>query len=164
MIKKIKVYDMDGTFIDSSHRFRTDETGTKIDLDYWIANDIPEKIFQDTFLDLKEWVVRDLQREDTFVIFATARACLPGDANYQYLEMHDIFPDLFIHRKGREDKRGGAQLKLAGIKPLLNLKPFKNATVHIYEDNIKYLQDMTIAIKELGFKTVGHFIPSRQGH
>lgn len=165
MIKKIKIYDLDGTLIDSSHRYRA--KNGKIDLQYWIDNDTPAKIMQDSFLDLYHWLREDLKRSDTYVIFATARACEIGDHNYQFLEHHKIMPDLFIHRQGREDTRGGAELKIAAIKPLLNLKQFKNATVHIFEDNIQYLQDMTIALKgdfSKGRKVVGHFVPSVQGH
>lgn len=164
MIKKIKVYDLDGTLIDSSHRYRTDETGKRIDLEFWIANDTHEKIFQDKFLILKKWLEHDLQRDDTFVIFATARACIEGDSTYQFLQHHNIMPDKFIHRQGREDKRGGAELKIQAIKPLLNLKPFKNATIHIFEDNINYLKTMVDAFYNSGKKVVGHYIPSKQGH
>jgi len=165
MIKKIKIYDLDGTLIDSSHRYRA--IGGKIDLQHWRDNDTLEKVMQDTFLDLYEWLKVDLKRSDTFVIFATARACVKNDHNYQFLEYHGIMPDMFIHRQGEKDTRGGAELKIQAIKPLLNLKQFKNATVHIFEDNIQYLQDMVIALKgdfSKGRKVVGHFVPSVQGH
>ena len=163
MILKIKIYDLDGTLIDSSHRYRTDETGKRIDLDYWRQNETPEKIMQDKFLALKKWLDIDLKRPDTYVIYATARACVEGDSNYQFLEHHGILPDKFIHRRGPEDSRGGAALKIEGIKPLLNLKQFKNATIHVFEDNINYLYDMVQALKGR-HPIVGHFVPSEQGH
>lgn len=163
MIKKIKIYDLDGTLIDSSHRYRTDETGKRIDLDYWRKNETPEKIMQDKFLALKSWLDIDLKRRDTYVIFATARACIKGDTNYQFLQKHGIMPDKFIHRQGATDSRGGAALKISGIKPILNLAQFKHATIHIFEDNINYLYDMVQALKGR-HPIVGHFIPSKQGH
>lgn len=165
MIKKIKIYDLDGTLIDSSHRYRT--KGGKIDLAHWRENDTPEKVALDSFLDLYEWLKVDLKRKDTFVILATARACVENDHNYDFLKHHDIMPDMFIHRQGDNDTRGGAALKIAAIKPLLNLKQFQGATIHIFEDNIQYLQDMVIALKgdfSKGRKVVGHFVPSVQGH
>lgn len=164
MIKKIKIFDMDGTIIDSSHRYRTDETGKKIDLNFWIENDIPEKIMADSFLPLMEWVKRDIENPEIYVIFATARGCETGDGNYKFLEHHGIMPDKFIHRQGRSDSRGGAELKIQAFIPLLNLKQFKHATVHIYEDNIAYLQKMVNAVYSIGRPVVGHFIPSVQGH
>lgn len=165
MIKKIKIYDLDGTLINSMHRYRTDETGQRIDLDFWRENDIPEKIMLDSFLPLIDWLHQDLARKDTYVIFATARACVEGDANYQFLKDHNIMPDKFIHRQGAEDRRGGAQLKIAGINPLLNLRQFKNATIHIFEDNIQYLKTMVdhFSQKRKG-KVVGHYVHSGQGH
>lgn len=165
MIKKIKVYDLDGTIINSLHRYKT--KNGRIDLEHWRKNDTPKKVMQDSFLDLYKWLQVDLKRKDTFVIFATARACVENDHNYDFLKHHNIFPDMFIHRQGENDQRGGAALKIAAIKPLLNLKQFQNATVHIFEDNIQYLHDITIALKgdfSKGRKVVGHFIPSQQGH
>ena len=37
MIKRFAIYDMDGTIVDSSHRYRTQITpqGEKIDLQFW---------------------------------------------------------------------------------------------------------------------------------
>jgi hypothetical protein len=165
MIKKIKIYDLDGTLINSLHRYKT--VDGKIDLAHWRENDTPEKVMQDSFLDLFEWLKVDLKRKDTFVIFATARACEKNDHNYDFLKSHEIMPDMFIHRQGEFDKRGGAALKIEAIEPLLELPKFQGATVHIFEDNIKYLHDMVIALKgdfSKGRKVVGHFIPSMQGH
>jgi len=166
MIRKIKIYDLDGTLINSLHRYKTNKAGDAIDLEYWIKNDVPEKIANDSFLFLKSRLDIDLIDKTTYVIFATARSCIEGDANYQFLIDNNIVPDMFIHRMGRNDMRGGAQLKLDSIKPLLNLKQFKNATVHIFEDNINYLYDMVTALnKGVHYnKVVGHFIPSEQGH
>ena len=54
MIKKIKIYDLDGTLLDSSHRYRA--VGGKIDLAHWRENDTPAMVMKDGFLDLYEWV------------------------------------------------------------------------------------------------------------
>jgi len=162
MIKKIKIYDLDGTLIDSSHRYRT-KNGA-IDLQHWRENDTRKNVLEnDTFLDLYEWLKVDLKRNDTFVIFATARACTYNDHNYEFLKNNDIVPDMFIHRMGDTDTRGGAALKIEAIKPLLKLPKFKNATIHIFEDNIQYLHDMCLALND-NHKLVGHFVPSEQGY
>jgi len=162
MIKKIKIYDLDGTLIDSSHRYRT-KNGA-IDLQHWRENDTRKNVLEnDTFLDLYEWLKVDLKRNDTFVIFATARACTYNDHNYEFLKNNDIVPDMFIHRMGDTDTRGGAALKIEAIKPLLKLPKFKNATKHVFEDNIQYLHDMCLALND-NHKLVGHFVPSEQGY
>lgn len=165
MINKIKIYDLDGTLINSLHRYKT--KNGRIDLQHWRENDTPEMVARDSFLDLYEWLKEDLKRKDTYVIFATARACVENDHNYDFLKYHDIMPDMFIHRQGETDQRGGAALKIAAIKPLLNLKQFQKATIHIFEDNIQYLESMVIALKgdfSKGRKVIGHFVPSQQGH
>ena len=161
--KKVRIFDLDGCLIDSSHRYQTDYTGQRIDLSHWRKHDTPEYIMQDTLLPLVKWLKADLSNPEIFVIFATARACVEGDANYQYLYKHGLIPDAFIHRQGQHDTRGGAALKLAGIMPILSRREFSNATVHVFEDNISYLTDIVCAINET-HETVGHFIPSRQGH
>ena len=161
MIKKIKIYDLDGTLIDSSHRYRAIDG--RIDLAHWRENDTRLNVFKDSFLDLYEWLKVDLKRKDTFVIFATARACTYNDHNYEFLKNNNIWPDMFIHRQGDTDTRGGAALKIEAIKPLLKLEKFANATIHIFEDNIQYLHDMSLALNA-NHKLVGHFVPSVQGH
>jgi len=166
MIKKIKIYDLDGTLINSLHRYRVAANG-RIDLAHWRKNDTAAKVKLDSFLDLYKWLKEDLKRKDTYVIFATARACIVNDHNYDFLKHHGIMPDLFIHRQGEFDQRGGAEIKINAIKPLLNLKQFQKATIHVFEDNIQYLFDMVTALKgdfSKGRKVVGHFIPSQQGH
>ena len=161
MIKKICVYDMDGTIVDSTHRYAVKEG--KIDLEHWIKHDKPEFILKDECLPLADRYRHDLQNHEVFVIIATARACIKGDANYRYIDSVLGMPDRFIHRQGRKDHRGGAALKLAAIKPLLNLKQFKSAVIHIYEDNINYLHDLCVGLNS-NHLTVGHFNPSMQGH
>lgn len=162
MIKQIKIYDMDGTIVDSSHRYRSriDENGIeRIDLDFWRKHDIPEFIAKDSLLPLAKEYKADLLDPETYVIIATARACTAGDANYQYIENVLGLPNKFVHRQGIDDKRGGAALKIQAIKPLLNLKQFKNALVKVFEDNKAYLQDMCHALNATPI-----YCKSNQGH
>lgn len=158
MIKEIKIYDLDGCVIDSSHRYRTNTEGTAIDLDYWIRKDVPEEIARDSLLPMADQFKQDLLNPEVYVIVATARACIPGDANYVYLETTLGMPNKFIHRKGRDDERKGAHLKIQGIKPLLNLKQFKNAVLTVFEDNASYLKELCDE-----FNCMGVYVPSVQG-
>jgi hypothetical protein len=159
MIEKIHIYDIDGTLISSSHRYRTAECGTRIDLEYWREHDNDRSIYKDSPLPHLAQYKQDLKNPKIYVILATARVCYKGDANYKYIQRRMGIPDKFVHREGLEDKRGGAELKIQAIKPLLNLKQFKNAAVHIWEDNKDYLSDMVCALNG-----IGHYIPSTQGH
>ena len=160
-IKYIHVYDLDGTIIDSSHRYRTILKNGKerIDLAHWRAHDIEEYIMRDKLLPLAEQYKQDIKNPEVYVIIATARACMPGDANYKYIEQHLGLPNKFIHRQGPEDTRGGAELKIKGIRPLLNLKQFRSAVIKVWEDNKDYLSAMCDALNAQGY-----FVPSNQGH
>lgn len=149
MIKKIHIYDLDGTVIDSSHRYRTikDANGnTKIDLKYWRDHDNDEYIRYDSLLPLAEQYKRDLHSDDTYVIIATTRACTRDDANYKYIRDRLGLPHHFIHRRGIDDKRRGSDVKIKGLNRILNLKQFRNATKVFFEDNIDYLINVAYAI------------------
>lgn len=159
MIKNIHIYDLDGTVISSSHRYRIIEGENRIDLAHWRAHDIPEFINKDSLLPHAAQYKADLKNPEIYVIVATARACIKGDANYKFLADRLGMPNKFIHREGPNDTRGGAEIKIKGIRPLLNLKQFKNATIHFWEDNKDYLNDVC---KALG--AVPHYVPSTQGY
>lgn len=162
MIKEIKIYDMDGTIVNSLHRYRTvydGNGGLKIDLPHWRENDIPEQIAKDTLLPLAEQYKADLRNPSVYVVIATARACVEGDANYKYISDHLGMPNKFVHRQGAEDSRGGAELKIKAIKPLLNLRQFKDAIVTVFEDNRDYMMDMARALNAQPV-----YVPSEQGY
>ena len=161
MIKHIKIYDIDGVLVDSSHRYKTNIKNGRnyIDLPHWRAHDNEKYIMRDSLLPLARQYKADLTCLYTYTILATARACIADDANYRFIQEHLGKPDLFIHRKGPDDMRGGAVIKINGIKPLLNLKPFQDAAITFYEDNLNYLSDVCAAI---GARPV--FIPSIQGY
>lgn len=155
MIKKIHIYDMDGTIVCSLHRFRTLDNG-KIDLQYWIDNCTPEKIAQDSLLPLAEQYKSDLADPNTYVVIATARVL--EDADMAFIRNRLGEPNYIISRQGRKDSRRGADMKTAGIKRLLNLRQFRNAEIHFWEDNPDYLSGVCAATG-----AVPHFVPSAQG-
>lgn len=162
MIKKIHIYDLDGTIISSSHRYKTkynNDGKLTIDLDHWRKHDNEEYIKKDSLLPHAAQYKKDLEDPEIYVIIATARACQPGDANYKFVEKHLGLPNKFVHRQGLDDMRGGAQLKVQAIRPLLNLKQFRYAVIHVWEDNKDYLSYMC---NKLG--AIPHYVPSTQGH
>jgi hypothetical protein len=155
-IKHIHIFDCDGVLLDSSHRYRTDSTGAKIDLPYWAANCIPEKIWADEPLPTSKLYKMLLGNPEHYVIIATARVCQQAD--FDCIEFKLGMPNKFISRK-KGDNQSGVTLKLNPIKQLLSLKQFRNAKVSMYEDNLAYLHGVGEAI---GAKL--HYIPSIQGH
>lgn len=157
MIKQVKIYDMDGTIVDSTHRYRTikDVNGNeKIDLDFWRANEY--RAFDDSLLPLAAEYQRDLANPEIYVIIATARVL--READHRFIVEKLGKPDYIISRKENSNISGGL-LKINGLKKFFNLKNFKLASWTFFEDNTQYLK----AVCDY-FKITGVYIPSNQGH
>lgn len=153
---KVAIYDMDGTIVDSSHRYRTivKDGIEKIDLQYWRDNEY--RAMEDGLLPLAQQYMQDLQDTNTYVIIATARIVRERDMQF----IREILgePDYLISRKP-DDNRSGAVLKIKGLQRLFNLNQFRLADAVFYEDNIQYLKAVCDH-----FQIRGVYIPSVQGH
>lgn len=154
---KLRIYDMDGTIVDSSHRYRTiigPDNIERIDLDYWRANEY--RAMEDGLLPLAKQYMADLVDPETYVIIATARVM--GDADWQFVNEILGKPNYFISRKAG-DSQSGKTLKIKGLQKFFNLRNFRAADAIFYEDNIQYLKAVCDH-----FNITGVYIPSVQGH
>lgn len=156
MINRVSIYDMDGTIVDSLHRYRTviDERGERIDLEYWRMNEY--RAMDDTLLPLADQYRADLQDPNCYVIIATARVMHAAD--WQFVREVLGEPDYFISRRAG-DTQSGKTLKINGLTRFFNLIPFRGAEFVFYEDNIEYLKAVC---DRFGIR--GVYIPSKQGH
>lgn len=155
-ITRVAIYDMDGTIVDSSHRYRTivDENGERIDLDYWRENEY--LAMDDKLLPLHEQYKKDLLDPHCYVIIATARVMNGPD--WQFVNEVLGQPDYFISRP-KDSSVSGKILKINGLARFFNLVNFKDAEFVFYEDNIQYLKAVCDR-----FNIRGVYIPSVQGH
>lgn len=155
-ITRVAIYDMDGTIVDSSHRYRTitDENGTRIDLDFWRENEY--RACDDTLLPMFAEYKKDLADESCYVIIATARVMHEPD--WKFVKEILGEPDYFISRPNGSNI-SGKTLKINGLAKFFNLLNFKNAEFVFYEDNISYLKAVCDR-----FNIRGVYIPSVQGH
>ena len=151
-IKRVAIYDMDGTIVCSLHRYKT--IGDKIDLEFWRANEF--RAMDDSLLPLSQQYRNDLVDENCYVIIATARVM--HDADYRFVKEILGQPNHIISRESG-DARSGGELKILGLKKFFNLKNFKNAEFIFYEDNATYLKTVCDY-----FGIRGVYIPSKQGH
>lgn len=154
---KLAIYDMDGTIVDSSHRYRTiigPDNIERIDLQYWRDNEYAA--MGDGLLPMAEKYMEDLRDPDTYTIIATARVI--HDADMQFINQILGKPDYLISRKNG-DSQSGKTLKINGLQRFFNLKQFKAADAVFYEDNIQYLKAVCDH-----FNIRGVYIPSVQGH
>ena len=155
-IKRAAIYDMDGTIVDSTHRYRTiiDETGERIDLQHWRENQY--LAMDDSLLPLAEQYKQDLRDDSCFTVIATAREMHAPD--WDFVDNVLGMPDHFISRKPG-DNQSGKTLKINGLARFFNLKPFKVADWVFYEDNVHYLKAVC---DRFGIR--GVYVPSKQGH
>ena len=155
-ITRVAIYDMDGTIVDSTHRYRTiiDENGERIDLQHWRDNS--HLAMDDSTLPLFSQYRADLADENCYVIIATARVM--GDSDWLFVETVLGNPDYFICRK-EGDTTSGGKLKINGLAKFFNLVSFKDADFVFYEDNVNYLKAVCDR-----FNIRGVYIPSKQGH
>jgi len=145
-MEKIHIYDMDGVLVDTSHRYRNLPNGS-IDLDYWLTNNTPEKVAQDTLLPLAKQYKADLLNPAIYVVICTARAALAHD--YDFIRNRLGWPNKIICRPVG-NMEPDAVLKRRGLCRLLNLKQFQNIVRVFWDDNKKNLD----AVKDLGLKLV----------
>ena len=152
-VKKVSIYDMDGTIVCSMHRYKTDSNG-KIDLQFWRDNQ--HLAMGDSLLPLAKQYQADLSNPECYVIIATARVMNEPD----YTFVRDVLgqPDYLISRN-EGDSISGGKLKINGLAKFFNLKSFQNAEFTFYEDNATYLK--TVCDR---FNIRGVYIPSNQGH
>lgn len=156
-IQRVAIYDMDGTIVDSSHRYRTiiDQNGERIDLDYWRDNEY--RAMGDSLLPMAEQYFIDLADINCFTIIATARVMHKPDWDFVAEKLG--MPDYFISRQDG-DSQSGKTLKINGLAKFFNLAWFKNAPdIVFYEDNVQYLKAVCDR-----FNIRGVYIPSKQGH
>jgi len=127
------VFDLDGTVIDSRHRYKTLENGD-IDLEHWIANAaIREQVFKDTLLPLAAEMKRRYYSD--YVIICTSRAMTQHD--FDYLDAMGLHSDAILFRpEGVMD--GCADLKEFMLDEFFDSfgTCIENETVVMYEDHL----------------------------
>jgi len=154
-VKRVSVYDMDGTIVCSLHRYRTVNGADgieRIDLPYWRENEY--RAGDDSLLPLAEQYKQDLQDENCYVIIATARVLNSPDRKF----IREILgqPDAIISRAAN-DSRSGGLLKVLGLKKYY--QAFNQADWCFYEDNAAYMKTVCDY-----FNIRGVYVPSKQGH
>ena len=148
MKKPIFIFDLDGTTIDSSHRFTGTAEG-KVDLAKWIEDSTRENIFKDTLLPLAKFM-KSLMKQNANVWICTARNMKQDD--FDFLAHHGIKAKTILCRKDG-DHRADAEMKIAKLKRLFNLKQFQNSEKIMFDDNPTIRHELK---KEVGINTLHH--------
>lgn len=139
-MKRIVVFDLDETVIDSKHRTPNRPDGT-LDLARYFALKNRESIFRDTLLPLADTFKR-LDRKENYVVICTARAMNQDD--WDYLAHHGLDAHLVLCRPedGSENHIKDATLKARKIQRLRNLKQFRGKPVVMFDDAVPVIRKM----------------------
>jgi phosphoglycolate phosphatase-like HAD superfamily hydrolase len=138
--KRLAVFDLDETLIDSSHRTPNKPDGT-LDLDKYFAMKNRKSIFEDSLLPLADTFKR-LDRKENYVVICTARAMNQDD--WDFLAAHGLDAHLVLCRPldGSENHIKDAALKARKIQRLRNLKQFRGKPVVMFDDAIPVIRAM----------------------
>ena len=153
--KRLLIFDKDGVLMDSSHRYRLKENGL-IDLKHWIDNEVNH--VYDKPLPHASVYKAAIKCPETFVVIATASDLTTHGQKERLLSVLGA-PNALIHRQGRSDARGGAELKIEGLKQLIDEHKLHKVEKVVYEDNPNYLRNITSALGATGV-----LVKSNQGH
>ena len=134
MLKRIHVYDVDGTLVDSSHRYRALPNG-HVDLDHWVKNH--HRLNQDTLLPLAEQYRRDIADPTTYVVICTLRT--PQPADLQYIAQNLGMPDCLI-MNSKNETENLAGFKRRHLARLFNLRQFAKLPRFFWEDSRAYVE------------------------
>lgn len=151
--KRITIWDLDETIIDSSHRTPNNPDGT-LNLQRYFELKNRENIFADTLLPLAG-VFKSLCRATNYVVICTARAMNQDD--YDFLEHHDLKAHKILCRPldGSENGIRDADLKARKIQRLRNLRQFNDLPAYMWDDAIPVINRMReIGVRCLNAKIV----------
>ena len=138
--KRVVVFDLDETIINSKHRTPNRPDGT-LDLDRYFALKNRESIFRDTLLPLAD-TFKALNRKENYVVICTARAMNQDD--YDFLVAHGLDAHAIMCRPldGSENHIRDAQLKARKIQRLRNLRQFAGKPVYMWDDAAPVIRAM----------------------
>lgn len=131
-MKRIVIFDLDATVVDSSHRTPNHPDGT-LNLPLYLTLKTRENTLRDSLLPLANfWKSLDLS--ETYVVVCTARTW--ADFDQEFLDMHGLKAHKILHRKadGSENHKKDAVLKQLWLRRVLNLRQFKNLPAIMFDD------------------------------
>lgn len=138
-MKRIVIFDLDETVVDSAHRTPNHPDGT-LNLPLYLSMKTRESTFKDTLLPLADFW-RSLDLSETYVVVCTARSW--ADFDQEFLDAHGLKAHKIIARfTDAEMKMRDPDLKRRGLSRLFNLKQFKNLPKIMFDDSKPVIAEM----------------------
>lgn len=131
-MKRIIIFDLDETIVDSAHRTPNNADGT-LNLPLYLSLKTRENTMRDGLLPLAEFW-RSLDLSETYVIVCTARTWAEFDQ--EFLDMHGLRAHKIIARFTEAEKTmRDPELKRRGLSRLFNLRQFRNLPKYMFDDS-----------------------------
>lgn len=127
---KVKIFDLDHTVIDSSHRQITKPDGS-LDLENWLANCTREKIFGDELLPLADEMKNSYPH--FYVVVCTARTMNVHD--FEFLAAHGLHFDEILYRAAG-DMRPDGKMKRQKLDVFFRTTKYDWSDAVFFEDNL----------------------------
>jgi FMN phosphatase YigB (HAD superfamily) len=142
-MKRVVIFDLDETVVDSAHRTPNHPDGT-LNLPLYLTLKTRENTLQDGLLPLAEYW-RSLDLSNTYVIVCTARTW--ADFDQEFLDIHGLRAHKIIARfTPAQCKMRDAELKSRGLRKLFSLRQFRHLPKYMFED----AKPVISAIRKLG--------------
>lgn len=138
-MKRIVIFDLDETVVDSAHRTPNHPDGT-LNLPLYLTLKTRENTMRDGLLPLAEfWKSLDLS--ETYVVVCTARTW--ADFDQEFLDTHGLRAHKIIARFTEAEKQmRDPELKRRGLSRLFNLKQFRNLPKYMFDDAKPVIAEM----------------------
>lgn len=138
-MKRVVIFDLDETVVDSSHRTPNHPDGT-LNLPLYLQMKTRENTMRDSLLPLARfWKSLDLN--ETYVIVCTARTW--ADFDQEFLDAHGLKAHKIIARfTPAQCAMRDPELKKRGLKRLFSLRQFRNVPKVMFDDAKPVIAEM----------------------
>lgn len=144
MKKRVFIFDLDGTVIDSEHRTPRDSQG-KLILKEWFAMATPANIAKDTLLPLAS-LFRKAKRKHHHIVICTARTL--SEADREFLANHALGAP-FILSRPQGDMTPDGEFKKRLLQDLFKVR-FHGLKKIMFDDN----DEVRETVSKIGVKMV----------
>lgn len=138
-MKRIVIFDLDETIVDSAHRTPNHPDGT-LNLPLYLQLKTRENTLRDGLLPLADFW-RSLDLSENYVIVCTARTW--ADFDQEFLDAHGLKAHKIVARfTPAECKMRDPELKRRGLSRLFNLKQFRDLPKYMFDDARPVIAEM----------------------
>lgn len=140
MIKRVVVFDLDETLIDSKHRVPNNPDGT-LNLTRYFELKTYDSVMRDSLLPLVQ-IFKALNREENYIVICTARVMATADRDF--MQKYGLIAHKILCRPqdGSENHIKDNILKRRKLQQLKNLRQFREKDWFMFDDASPIIREM----------------------